>query len=387
VDGKAIPELTITPEYLAAVKADMNALDAGLDATIGFACEELMAFTHAEISAAHRERLNALAIGLGCLIACTLLGIRFVRKITSTVETVSATIGDEASQTLEYARAFAQTSSELARGGSQQAAAIEEISSSMTEMHATAKSNVETLQGVIALGREADGSARDSSAEMTRLTQTMEAMKASGEQIGRIAQTIEEIAFQTNILALNASIEAARAGEAGAGFAVVAEEVRSLAKRSAESASSTRNLIERATEQIGAGHELTQNVDQKLHAIAGHIDHFQKVLQDVSVASQQQSETIGQITQAITQIDQVTQGNAAGAEQSASTAEELQRRSHRMLAATRELAALCGQVAEGRTLETDAAMLAEPAPVVVEHPATRVPHRRNGELTVSGGPR
>ncbi|HLP10054.1 MAG TPA: methyl-accepting chemotaxis protein [Opitutaceae bacterium] len=343
-DGNTSPLVPADAEYLRKLKADMAALDTGVDAAIAFAGEEITAFTAAEIHAAEWVRLRALATGVLSIGACAALAFWFARRITRTVEGVSVTLTDTARRTLEYANGFSRASHDLADGGSQQAAAVEEIGAAMNEMQGSAKANLRGVETTLQLGREANASATAGTEGMQRLTAAMDGMKASSEEIGKIAKAIEEIAFQTNILALNAAIEAARAGEAGVGFAVVAEEVRNLAKKSADSANSTRSMIERAIGQIATGHALSQDVNQKLQAIRENTGQFQTVLAEVANDSTRQSQHIEQITQAIARIDEVTQSNAAGAEQSASTAEELQQRSIEMLQTTERLAALCGMV-------------------------------------------
>jgi hypothetical protein len=362
VDGKIPPPRTVEKEYLAALKADMNALDTGVTASVATACDELLNIAATEIRAAQRQQWQALAFGLGCLAACAIVGLLVAHRITRTVDAVSDTITKEALTSLEYAQAFSAASHELADGGNRQAAAIEQIGASMQEMHATAKSNVDSIEAVNRLGVDSANSAREGSTEMKRLSSTMDAMRASGEQIGKIAQVIEEIAFQTNLLALNAAIEAARAGEAGAGFAVVADEVRTLARKSAESANSTRVLVERVIEQIQTSYSLSHNVHEKLDVIQQHVSRLQAMLTEVSTASGQQTATIGQISEAVAQIDEVTQSNAASAQVSASTAAELQSRSQQMLAATQRLAALCGNTTEGAAEDAAAPNSDSPRP-------------------------
>jgi len=344
-DGHQSPTIKADPEYLRALKADMNALDAGVDTVIALASDEITRFTTAEIKATEWARLRALGLGLGCIGACAISALWFARRITRAVESVSVTLTQSAQRMLEYASTFSQASHELASGGSQQAAAIQEISASMTEVHDAAKYNLKEVDKTLGFGREANASACASGEGMEHLNTAMNGMKSSGEEIGKVVKTIEEIAFQTNILALNAAVEAARAGEAGAGFAVVAEEVRSLAQKSANSANSTRTMIERTIGQVAVGHGLTQELNQKLHLIKEHTGNFQKVLAEVVSNSSRQSQSIEQITEAVARIDTVTQNNAAGAENSAAISEELQQQALQMLQDTERLAGLCGLVA------------------------------------------
>ena len=351
VDGKSSSTLHIDAEALRRLRDDLDALDKGVNAAIAFACAEITAFTTGQIRATEWMRLRALGLGLSCITACAAMAWWFARRINRTVAEVSRTLTEASKCTLDYAEAFSRASQELANGGAEQAAAVEEISASMTEMQGAAKTSLQDVETTLGLGREANVSAGDGSAGMQRLREAMDEMQSSSVEISKVAKTIEEIAFQTNILALNAAIEAARAGEAGVGFAVVAEEVRNLAKKSADSANSTRTMIERAIAQIATGHGLSAEVDQRLNTIRDQTGKFQSVLGEVANDARRQTQTIEQISAAVSRIDSVTQTNAAGAEQSAGTAQELQQQALKMLQATERLAELCG-LADARTTET-----------------------------------
>ena len=148
-------------------------------------------------------------------------------------------------------------------------------------------------------------------------------IKTSSDQTAKILKTIDEIAFQTNLLALNAAVEAARAGDAGRSFAVVAEEVRNLAHRSAEAAKNTAELIEEAQQYADSG---VAALDETSHSLAEILEHIEQVKQfnsEVAMACREQAEGIGQISNAVFQMEKVTQGNAAHSEQSASASREL----------------------------------------------------------------
>ena len=160
-------------------------------------------------------------------------------------------------------------------------------------------------------------------ADMTAMTAAMNEIKTSADDIAKIIKTIDEIAFQTNILALNAAVEAARAGEAGAGFAVVADEVRNLAQRSAHAAKETAGKIEGAITKTAQGVTISNKVAISLEEIATRSREVDELVVEIATASTEQNQGIGQVTQAVAQMDQVTQKNAASAEESASAAEEL----------------------------------------------------------------
>ena len=185
------------------------------------------------------------------------------------------------------------------------------------------KRNAETAGKVKELGSEARKAGDLGVKDMTALVSAMDAIKTSSADIAKIIKTIDEIAFQTNILALNAAVEAARAGEAGAGFAVVADEVRNLAQRCAQAAKETATKIEDAVQKSAVGAEISSKVAKSLEEIVGKARQVDEMAGEVAAASQEQSQGIAQVNTAVTQMDKVTQSNAANAEESAAAAEEL----------------------------------------------------------------
>jgi len=159
---------------------------------------------------------------------------------------------------------------------------------------------------------------------------SMRNIKTSSDQTAKILKTINEIAFQTNLLALNAAVEAARAGEAGRSFAVVAEEVRNLAKRSAEAAQNTAELIEEAQQYAGSGVAAMEETSSILIDIVESIQKVKHLNSEVSEGSREQAEGISQISKAIAQMENVTQGNAAYSQESASASQELSHQAHKL---------------------------------------------------------
>jgi methyl-accepting chemotaxis protein len=149
---------------------------------------------------------------------------------------------------------------------------------------------------------------------MTHLTESMSEISKTGEETRKVIKTIEEIAFQTNLLALNAAVEAARAGEVGAGFAVVAEEVRNLAIRSSDAARNTADLIEASIRGIQSGSEVVFKTNDAFKSVAEGAGKVGSLLTEVTAASQDQAQGIQQISQAMSEIDKVTQENTSSAE-------------------------------------------------------------------------
>ena len=184
-------------------------------------------------------------------------------------------------------------------------------------------------------------------AGMQRMTGAMEGIKTSSGEIAKIIKTIDEIAFQTNILALNAAVEAARAGEAGAGFAVVAEEVRALAQRSATAARETADKIEVALHKSNEGATTSIEVAGMLTQIVEQVRKMDTLVAEIATASVEQSQGLEQITKAMTEMDRVTQANAATAEESASVAHELSTQSTELGVAVQQLNVFTGATSQG----------------------------------------
>jgi methyl-accepting chemotaxis protein len=170
---------------------------------------------------------------------------------------------------------------------------------------------------------DVDHRVADGNRTLEEMMASMQQIIGSSDKISKIIKVIDEIAFQTNILALNAAVEAARAGEAGMGFAVVADEVRSLAQRSAQAAKDTASLIEESISTSHQGSERLQKVAEVIRAITVSTGKVKTLVDEVSLGSQEQARGIDQISKAIVQMEQVTQGAAASAEQGASASEQL----------------------------------------------------------------
>lgn len=215
-------------------------------------------------------------------------------------------------------------SQDLSARTEQQASALQQTASSMEEMSTTVRKNAETAQEADQLSVAASQSAESGGEEVGRTVQLMREIAASASQVNDIIGVIDSIAFQTNILALNASVEAARAGEQGRGFAVVASEVRSLATRSAGSAKEIRSLIEQTTTKINGGAEQAERSGQTIHRTVDAIRQVTTLMGEISTATREQNSGIEQINVALTEMDSVTQQNAALVQQTSTAASSLE---------------------------------------------------------------
>jgi methyl-accepting chemotaxis protein len=205
----------------------------------------------------------------------------------------------------------------------EQAASLEETAASMSELTATVKQNTENARQANQIGTNAVETVEKGSVAVEQLVTTVNKISHSSAKIADIITLIEGIAFQTNILALNAAVEAARAGEQGRGFAVVASEVRSLAQRSSAAAKEIKELIEASVESVSDGVERAGDVGQNMLAVKQAIKRVADLVGEITAASDEQSRGIEQVDAAVTQMDEVTQQNAALVEEAAAAAQSM----------------------------------------------------------------
>ncbi|MCL2548438.1 MAG: methyl-accepting chemotaxis protein [Symbiobacteriaceae bacterium] len=228
-----------------------------------------------------------------------------------------------ASAVLSASTQIAAASDVLAQGGIQQAAGIEETSATMNQASQMVQNTAANTQRALQLSEEASAAVEKGHARVTELISSMEELSHSSDEIGRIIKIIDDIAFQTNILALNAAVEAARAGDDGRGFAVVASEVGSLAHQSAEAASSTAQIIERNLDLSRRGVDSSIEVGAALGNISVKNTEVYNLMQQISVSGQEQASAAEQINIVLSQMEDITQSNAAVAEESSAASSEL----------------------------------------------------------------
>lgn len=268
---------------------------------------------------------SALVVVLSILIGL-FTSKNFNKVLNLSSRKLSEATGFIASAAIELSAA----SEQLAEGSSQQAASIEETSATMEETSSMVKLNAENAVTAASLTKNAAESAKLGTMQMVEMNDSMKEIKKSSADISKIIKVIDEIAFQTNILALNAAVEAARAGEVGAGFAVVAEEVRNLAGRSANAAKDTAIMIERNIELSTKGVEISLMINKSLIEIDGNVEKVSKLVEEVAAASEEQARGTEQIAKAIRQMEQITQQNAAVAQESSASSQELRAQSEEL---------------------------------------------------------
>ena len=226
-------------------------------------------------------------------------------------------------QVVDRAQEISGASDALSQGATEQAASLQEISSSTTEIGSRAASSAQNAGRANTLVSGSRGSAERGAREMKAMVEAMGEISRSSQQVGKIIKVIDDIAFQTNLLALNAAVEAARVGKHGKGFAVVAEEVRSLAGRSAKAARETAEMLESSSKNVENGLAVAQRSAEVFGQITQSVATTAGLVEEISAASADQARGISEISKGLGQIDGVTQRNAASAEQTASAAREL----------------------------------------------------------------
>jgi methyl-accepting chemotaxis protein len=252
------------------------------------------------------------------------------------------------SQTLSSSAAsISESSEEQATMASEQAASLEESSSTVEEISSMAARNNDAVREATKISTDVLSATDEGTKKMTAMSGTINDMNNASAQISKIIRAIDEIAFQTNILALNAAVEAARAGEAGAGFAVVAEEVRSLALRSKTAAQETEQIIARNTSLTQEGVKMCASVAESLTQIRERINNLDGLIREIANASQEQTTGLNQINQALATTSSATQKNAALAEQGASSAEELNNEAEKLIKTIDSLSRLSGVAMDG----------------------------------------
>ena len=258
-------------------------------------------------------------------------------QLTQSLKTMQDALARLVAQVRESSEGIHTASAEIATGNNdlsarteQTASNLQQTSASMTQLTGTVKQSADAARQANQLASSSAEVAARGGQVVSQVVSTMDEINASSKKISDIIGVIDGIAFQTNILALNAAVEAARAGEQGRGFAVVAGEVRSLAGRSAEAAREIKGLIGASVERVEAGSRLVADAGQTMQEIVGSVQRVSDIIGEITAASAEQSDGIGQVNGSVLQLDQMTQQNAALVEESAAAAESLKDQASRL---------------------------------------------------------
>ena len=248
---------------------------------------------------------------------------RSIAEMVHSLNGVLSQARDAAEQVTSGSTQVSQSSQDLSQGATESASSLEEISSSVNQINGQSRQNAENATEANGLARQAAENAKTGNGQMEQLKEAMGSISYASDEIKKVVKVIDDIAFQINLLALNANVEAARAGKYGKGFAVVAEEVRNLAVRSAEAVKETTAMVDTSVSSIETGNALTDQTAGQLAEIVSGAVKVADFLEEIAAASKEQALAIDQITEGLSQVDQVTQANTASAEESAAAAEEL----------------------------------------------------------------
>lgn len=281
------------------------------------------------------------------LVFAILVSILVIRSIIGPLRQVIGTLTESSDALFNASDQLGQASQSLAEGSSEQAASLEESSSTLEEITEMVRMTAENTRIAETKTKETQGLVGDGSRAMGRMVESISEINKSSAQTAKIIKNIDAIAFQTNLLALNAAVEAARAGEAGKGFAVVAEEVRNLARRSADAAKETSDLISDAQAKSAQGVEISNEVSQMLNDILLAVEQVSNLIAEVAGASEEQKNNVEQVNVAIRQMDELTQSNSANSEQTASAGGELTVQAQALAQLVERLGRMSGMVTGG----------------------------------------
>lgn len=297
---------------------------------------------------ANAERLGFysqwLLVGLTVIVAVLILAaILWIRgRILGTLGSIVENLGESSVRVDSAAARIRDSACDLADGTASQASSLEETSSAIEQMASMTRQNADNASRTNGTMIHTGKLFEEGSAHMTDMTKAMAEIRDSSEQISRIIKAIEDIAFQTNLLALNTAVEAARAGEVGDGFAVVADEVRSLAGRSAQAARDTIALIEGTMRNVRQGVDVAERLNHSFASIRESSSTVTRLVAEIASASDEQAQGVDQVNTAVSKMDEVTQANAATAEEAASASEQLSSQSEMLNHMVDELQGMVG---------------------------------------------
>jgi methyl-accepting chemotaxis protein len=287
-----------------------------------------------------KMKYTHLIIGLVISLVAVLLLLVIVRSLADPLNQIIGRLNDLSTQVSSGSDQLFDISNSISESAADQAAAIEETSSSLGQMSAVSFETSQLTMGAERLMYENIRHSGQSLKELVGLTREMITIEADSGQIAQVIKTVDEIAFQINLLSLNAAIEAARAGEAGSGFAVVADEVRTLAARAAQAASRTQMLLDSTIKRVGSGARSVMRLNENFGEIIESATLLGEKTKAITDASKGVAKDIQQISAAAAEIEQITLDNAASAQETAAASEEMRNNLKKMKKIITELTLL-----------------------------------------------
>jgi len=326
---------------------DLASRTDSIKASLRTAREQSAKDLHSQLGSLRRSSAQGRWLALGVFgvtlaLAGIIVTLTIRRSITGPILKVVRGVRHATDETAEASGRVADSGHVVARDAQEQAACIEETSASLEEISATTEQNARRATEADNLMRNGIATVERAAKSMDELTKSMDAISQSSNQVAAVLKNIDEIAFQTNILALNAAVEAARAGEAGAGFSVVADEVRALAQRAADASRKSAAIVEKTISDVATGARLVAQSHTAFQEVSSTIVNSSQVVSQIAASSQEQARGVDHIGQAISKFESVTQSNAANAQQTADNAAEMTTQVETTRGHLEELASLVG---------------------------------------------
>ncbi len=333
--------------------------------------------------AAFLETISIIAGIVGVLLAIA-LGILITRGISGSLRQIIEGLSAGSEQVTAASGQVSSASQSLAQGASEQASSLEESSAALEEMASMTRQNADNASKADVLMGEAKKGVGEGARAVDQVSTAIDQIKQSARETAKIIKTIDEISFQTNLLALNAAVEAARAGEAGKGFAVVAEEVRNLARRAADAAKNTSELIETSQKNADSSVTLVENLTKTFSGIQESSGKVAVLVSEIAAASKEQAQGIEQVNTGVSEMDKVVQQNAANAEESASAAEELSSQALELMTMVEELQGMVSGESGQNTAARASRSAAHHQPMASRAPAARKPAPKAAPRQLAG---